>query len=151
MSKWELYEWCGKCRYKYRFIGNLQCVIQCFSNVPSQGQLPIAATRPAHGRRINAASLDSSGCFQWQKLQNNYPLPFYFIFFKQISIRFNNFLIFIGVWSSLCNIGLISLGVLTFLIVIFQMYKQQSSQFVMVIISLICVHFPWRCSSVQLF
>lgn len=94
---WGLYEWCGECRFKYRFMDNLQSIARCLSNFSFQGQLPVLAMHPAHGRRINAAQLDSPGCFHQQSYKIVILSPFTSLFFKQNTIRFSNFLIFIGV------------------------------------------------------
>lgn len=57
-------------------MDNLQSIAQCISNFPFQ--LPALAMHSLHGRRINAAQLDSPGCFQVIKLLS---LSFYVIIF----------------------------------------------------------------------
>lgn len=99
----ELYQWHGKCGYEHMLVCTLKHVRQRFSGLASW-----PASSQGHAgspwRKSKNHLIRPIWQFSATKLWNNYFLPLHF--FKQITIRFNNFLVFIGLSSSLCNIKL---------------------------------------------
>lgn len=102
-AKWRLYEGCGKCRYKYRFMDNLQSIAQCISSFPFQGQLQYWPCTSLW-QKNKSSSVRLPWLFSSYKIV--IPSPFLSLFFKQTTSRFSNFLVFVDIWSQLCNIRL---------------------------------------------